>query len=307
MSSASPAAPAAPADVAARTDAAEKPPEGSASKGRRNGADRHAAFAIGVATTLAAIIFGLREVLPNPNEGVTNLYALPIAIVAVRFGAIGGTIAALLSLALFAEWEMSNSDISVGAIGYLNRGTAFLVLGLIVGRFANERRLLVGRLAELATIDPLTGMANRAKFEAEFSAELARHRRHGRPGALLLADLDGFKAINDSLGHRAGDQVLKDVANVMCEQVRGTDTIARIGGDEFVVLLPDTSAEQAEAKARMLSDVVATSVRTVGGEPIVLGLSIGWVGFDGNTLGSPDQLLHAADQAMYRVKACRYA
>ena len=148
-------------------------------------------------------------------------------------------------------------------------------------------------------------MANRARFEAEFTAELARHRRHGRPGALLLADLDGFKSINDSLGHRAGDQVLKDVANVIRDQVRGTDTIARIGGDEFVVLLPDTTAEQAEAKARMLSDVVATSVRTVGGEPIVLGLSVGWVGFDGNTLDSPDQLLHAADQAMYRVKASR--
>ncbi len=304
MSSASPAAPAAPADVAARTDAADERSEGSASN---QGADRNAVVAIGIAMTLAVIIFALREALPNPNEGVTNLYAVPIAIVAVRFGAIGGTIAALLSLALFAQWETSNSDISVGVIGYLNRGTAFLVLGLIVGRYASERRLLVARLAKLATIDPLTGMANRARFEAEFTAELARHRRHGRPGALLLADLDGFKSINDSLGHRAGDQVLKDVANVIRDQVRGTDTIARIGGDEFVVLLPDTSAEQAEAKARMLSDVVATSVRTVGGEPIVLGLSVGWVGFDGNTLDSPDQLLHAADQAMYRVKACRYA
>ncbi len=97
---------------------------------------------VAVAVSLAVVIYALREILPNPNEGVTNLYAIPIALLAVRFGALGGTVAALISLALFAAWEFNNDDVVVGVIGYVSRGSAFLVLGVIVGRFASERRAL---------------------------------------------------------------------------------------------------------------------------------------------------------------------
>ena len=268
----------------------------------RSNTDQHTAFTIALAVVLAAIIYAVREVLPNPNEGVTNFYAIPIAIVAVQFGAVGGAIAALLSLALFAEWEVTSPDVVVGPIGYISRGLAFLVLGVIVGRFASERRALVARLEELATTDPLTGVANRRKFSADFAVELARSRRHKRPGALLLADLDGFKAVNDSLGHRAGDHVLKRVADILQQHVRVTDMVGRIGGDEFVVLLPDTTRADANAVAQKLRNAVPEAVREVDGKPIRLGLSIGCVCFDGSTPHSPAELVHAADEAMYRNK-----
>ena len=271
----------------------------------RAGADQRTAFTIALVVVLAAVIYVLRELLPNPNEGVTNLYAIPIAIVAVRFGAIGGAIAALLSLALFAEWETTSPDVVVGPIGYMSRGLAFLVLGVIVGRFASERRALVARLEEVATTDPLTGVANRRRFHGDCAVELARSRRYKRPGALLLADLDGFKGVNDSLGHEAGDQVLKSVADVLRQSVRVTDIVARIGGDEFVVLLPDTSCPDANAVAQKLRDAVPEAVREVHGKQIRLGLSVGCACFDGSTPHSPADLLRAADEAMYRNKARR--
>ncbi len=263
------------------------------------------AVTIGLAVTFAAVIFVARELLPNPDEGVTNLYALPIAIVAVRFGAIGGVVAALASMALFALWEMTSPDVQIGPIGYLIRATAFVLLGWLVGRFARERHALIARLTEMAHSDPLTGLANRAMLETAFIAELTRTRRHGHRGALLLADLDGFKAINDTFGHAVGDQVLKEVATLLRGQLRAVDTVARIGGDEFVVLLPETTRSGADMVIRKLDEAIPRTLRTVDGEAVKVGVSIGCICFDGSTTESPEGLLHAADHAMYQVKAGR--
>ena len=265
--------------------------------------NQRGALTIALAVVLASTIYLIRDALPNPNEGVTTLYVIPVAIVAMRFGAVGGAVAALISLALFASWELSSDDVTVGPIGYASRGTAFLVMGLIVGRFATERRVLVARLGALATVDRRTGLANRHKFEREFEAELARVRRHGRPGAVLIADLDGFKAINDTLGHRAGDEVLRDVAMLLTDQVRVTDVVARVGGDEFVLLLPDTPPADAALVADRIREAVPARVHEVDGEPVAVGVSVGCATFDGDTTSSPAELLHVADEAMYRAKA----
>jgi two-component system, cell cycle response regulator len=159
----------------------------------------------------------------------------------------------------------------------------------------------------LADRDPssdfLTALANRAEFESAFATEMARARRYGHPGALLLADLDGFKAINDTFGHAVGDQVLKDVARVLREYLRATDTIARLGGDEFVALLPETTPAAADAIADKLSQAIPRAFERVAGKPVTLGISVGCVCFDGSTVESPEDLLHAADRAMYEAKA----
>lgn len=265
------------------------------------------ATTVAVAVALALAIYALREVLPNPNEGITNLYAIPIAIVAVRFGAVGGTVAALISLILFAVWERTNEDVVVGLLGYVSRGTAFLLLGVIVGRFASERRALIARLEKSSKTDPLTGLLNRATLEAEIAVELARARRHARPGALLYADLDGFKTVNDTFGHRAGDEVLMCVAQVFQRHTRAIDKIGRIGGDEFVFLLPDATCADAEAMAAKLREGVAAGVSEAVGRPITVGVSVGCVDFDGRTAESAVTLLQAADEAMYRNKAHRRA
>ena len=271
----------------------------------RIGADQHGALTISLAIVLAAVIYAGRDAFPNPNEGLTHLYSLPIAIVAVRFGAVGGVIAAVASLALFAVWDISDADVHVGPAGYLSRGSAFLLLGLIVGRFSSERRLLVARLDKLATGDPLTGLANRAKLELELTAQLRTARRQDRPGMILLADLDGFKAINDTHGHSAGDKVLRAVADTLRAEVRADDVVARIGGDEFVVVLPDTPPEVGEAVARAMSEAIGRRVREVDGSPVAVGVSIGCVAFGRKAQDGPDELLNAADEAMYRVKRAR--
>lgn len=276
------------------------PESGSSGAAQRN------ALVIGLGVVLAALIYALREVLPNANEGVTSLYSIPIAIIAVRFGTLGGVAAAFVSLGLFAEWELTNEDITVGPVGYASRGAAFLVLGFIVGRFATERRVLVARLQGLAHSDPLTGLPNRAKFEAAFLTELARARRYGHRGAVLLADLDGFKAINDTFGHGAGDRVLQNVAGMLQEQVRSTDTAARLGGDEFAALLPETPPSGAETTAQRLRQAIPGAAADIAGDRVSLTISIGYAFFGESTDESPQQLLDAADQAMYEAKAARH-
>ena len=116
------------------------------------------------------------------------------------------------------------------------------------------RKRMEASLQRLADHDPLTDLWNRRRFEEELRRQVARCRRYGEKAALLLMDLDGFKAVNDSFGHKAGDDLLKLVAAALQQRVRGTDAVARLGGDEFAVLLgnvsPDQAAERGRAAAR---------------------------------------------------------
>ncbi|HSD78813.1 MAG TPA: GGDEF domain-containing protein, partial [Solirubrobacteraceae bacterium] len=106
-----------------------------------------------------------------------------------------------------------------------------------------ERRGAALRRASL--LDPLTGLANRRLLHERLEAELARHRRHGGPVAVLALDLDGFKGVNDRFGHPVGDEVLRDVAHALRRALRAEDVAARAGGDEFWVLAPETGADGA--------------------------------------------------------------
>jgi GGDEF domain-containing protein len=103
-----------------------------------------------------------------------------------------------------------------------------------------DRRRLERQLRHQAEHDALTGLANRRVFAAELGRQLARERRYGGESSLLMVDLDGFKEINDTLGHAAGDLVLQAIGYLLAGRVRDTDLVARLGGDEFAVLLPGT-------------------------------------------------------------------
>ena len=144
-----------------------------------------------------------------------------------------------------------------------------------------------------ATRDPLTGVFNRARFEEELDRYRALADRHGYQddAALFMVDIDGLKRVNDKHGHIAGDDYLKTVAETIGRRLRLSDVFARIGGDEFAVLLPHTSAEQAQKLARTLVERVRmNSVGTVS-----IGISMVGPGrFDG--------ALERADEAMYHAK-----
>src|SRR5205085_3469055 len=136
--------------------------------------------------------------------------------------------------------EDARRGAEVGALGYITDPTD---LGLLLAR---ARTLLdfknyLDSCEEAAFTDHLTGLANRRRFERQLEREVARTRRYGRPFCLLLVDIDNFKAVNDERGHEAGDEALRRVANAIQSDTRGIDTGARIGGDEFAVILPETA------------------------------------------------------------------
>jgi two-component system, cell cycle response regulator len=155
------------------------------------------------------------------------------------------------------------------------------------------------RLARQALSDDLTGLANRRHGGRQLEREIALCVRHGRLLALVRVDVDHFKAINDSRGHQAGDEVLVEVSRRLAEAVRGGDELARWGGDEFVVLLPDTDKAGAlRAAERLRASVAAAPIAVAGGE-LPVTVSVGWAHWAGDT---PDDLLARADRALYGAK-----
>jgi diguanylate cyclase (GGDEF)-like protein len=155
------------------------------------------------------------------------------------------------------------------------------------------------RLRHLADHDPLTGLLNRRGFGRELRRHVSRLMRYGTTGALLMLDLDNFKAYNDAHGHAGGDKLLQAVSNGLSERLRGSDLIGRIGGDEFAVLLPEVSSEQAEVVAAAL----VQSVRELdqpGEQPVTI--SVGIFCFDDVERLSEDRAMVGADLAMYAAK-----
>jgi diguanylate cyclase (GGDEF)-like protein/PAS domain S-box-containing protein len=165
-----------------------------------------------------------------------------------------------------------------------------------------ERRRSDAELFHLANHDPLTGLLNRRSFEAALEAHVARTRRYGPDGALLFVDIDHFKSVNDAHGHHLGDEVIVAVSNAMRTRLRSTDIIARVGGDEFAVLLPTGGADVVRHVADMLVEILRSDIANVGGQELELTASIGLALFDGAGL-SADEMLIKADLAMYDAKA----
>src|SRR3954469_19002217 len=164
-----------------------------------------------------------------------------------------------------------------------------------------ERRSFEAELRFLADHDALTGLPNRRRFHDELQRHLAFTGRYGGEGAVLLFDLDNFKYLNDTQGHKAGDQYLVSLARVLKERLRQTDVVARLGGDEFGVLLPAAGPVQARRVADLLAQAVRDHAPLVGGQPVKLSTSVGIACF-GHGTANPDELLAAADLAMYDAK-----
>ncbi len=158
-------------------------------------------------------------------------------------------------------------------------------------------------LESLVVTDPLTGLLNRRGFEAEMHRSLAAARRYQESGALIYVDLDGFKPINDTYGHAAGDEVLKRVAQILTENVRDSDRVARVGGDEFVILFPRTGRDGALTRAEMLDGLINSALVNWQGRLIAVRASFGFQLFGAED--SPESLLARADEAMYAVKKMR--
>ncbi len=170
-------------------------------------------------------------------------------------------------------------------------------LGRIVERFQAEQLLL-----KLATTDPLTGLWNRRHFFDLAEREVARSRRYERPLACIMFDIDYFKQINDSYGHMFGDRVLKEMVWCCRKIIRQVDIFARYGGDEFVILLPETGLDHCMQLADRLCSEFQNKPLKINQREISISLSLGLASMQGNEHLALDTLLNRADEALYEAK-----
>jgi diguanylate cyclase (GGDEF)-like protein len=183
-------------------------------------------------------------------------------------------------------------------IAIVGLALAALLATLVVIWSRNER---MQELARQANHDSLTGLKNRRRFKEDLRAELARSHRYGAPGALLMLDVDRFKRVNDSLGHAAGDRALVDIAEVLLARARETDVVARIGGDEFAIVLPRCKLEEACEIATEIATAIRERVRSDPDVPPITA-SIGIAPFGTGLRLSYETVLAQADAAMYEAK-----
>lgn len=227
-------------------------------------------------------------------------------IVAVLIGALAGTAGFALLVVHRQNRRLSHL---LGRLASAQDEAS--LVGVDAGRIRDHRlresvETLAGRVALTwiqATVDPLTGIANRQAILRLVDEEIARAARYQRPLSVILADLDHFKRLNDAHGHEAGDIVLRHVGEILAGGVRTVDTAGRYGGEEFLIVLPETDADVAAAVAEKLRRIVASSpVRLPTGEEIGVTLSAGVAGGMGTILRS-DILVRDADAALYSAKA----
>jgi diguanylate cyclase (GGDEF)-like protein len=249
-----------------------------------------------IALALALVgVIGLLDYVTGWEVYFSTFYLAPVCFAAWFMGRGVGALVAVLSAAAgwWAVYLQTGHTFSHPAIPYWNvaaRLCLFLLAALAVGAL---RRALVH-----ARTDPLTGLPNSRAFHEAAETEMNRAHRYRRPFTIAVLDIDGFKRVNDQLGHARGDEVLKGVANTLSGSLRASDVAARLGGDEFALLLPEAGEEAARRALKKVHAALTAAVRGLRPE---VGFSIGAATF----ALPPASLLVAlgrADEPMYSAK-----
>ncbi|MGZ6372158.1 MAG: GGDEF domain-containing protein, partial [Candidatus Limnocylindria bacterium] len=294
-------------------------------------ANRSAIYALGGAAVVMVVV--LHEMLPRRMRGrsivgleVVGALALATGLVWLTGGAaspfvftyhllvvaaaltMGSRLALLVtaaaSLAYLGQLLLEGSLTADGGILLrvaVNLGSLWL-LAYLAGVYAGSERRVRARVLELSQTDTLTGLFNRGRLFPTLEQEVQRTRRSSRGFCVLMIDLDGLKAINDSLGHLRGDEVLRAVGRVINGSIRLVDSAYRYGGDEFLVLLPETEFIGAYVVAEKIREGVEQIGESLSTEQAATSVSIGLVSHpeDGS---SAEELMIAADRAMYQAKS----
>lgn len=214
----------------------------------------------------------------------------------------------VIVMTAYASIEYAVESMKAGALDFISKP-----LKLNHTLFIIEKALETHRLKELAdksvfykklsNIDEMTGVHNHRFFKQMLKNEIERHQRYGRQLTLLMADIDDFKRVNDTFGHPVGDHVLRTVAELMKKSIRGCDWLSRYGGEEFTVILPETSDDEAlQVAERIVTTICSHPFKDIEGEFLgSITITVGLASFPKDADG-PDQLLNRADRALYQGK-----
>jgi diguanylate cyclase (GGDEF)-like protein len=226
----------------------------------------------------------------NPGARLAGVIALLIiAIYAVR--AAGNLLGVDFS---FTQGSLAQAVLTLALI-FLSMAFNFGFLLMAIDRLRNE-------VADLALLDDLTGVGNRRHLLQRLSEQCARSERSGEPFALLVIDLDGFKMINDTHGHAAGDACLQHFTLMAQTRLRPGDMLARTGGDEFCIVLPSSTLREGAIIARRVLEVCRDDAEASAGNDIPIAVSIGVAQWNRQMGTFPDRLIAAADHALYAAK-----
>jgi diguanylate cyclase (GGDEF)-like protein len=257
---------------------------------------------VAAALVLATGLVHLTGAASSPFVFTYHLVAVAAALtLGSRLGVVvtaAASLAYLGQLALDSSLAASNGELlRVG----INLGSLWL-LAYLAGVYASAERRVRARVLELSQSDALTGLFNRGQLFPRLEQEVQRTRRSGRGFCVLMVDLDGLKAINDSMGHLRGDEVLRAVGRVITGSIRGVDAAYRYGGDEFLILLPETEFIGAYVVAEKIREGVEEIGATIGSEEASTSVSIGLVSHPEDGWSS-EEIMIAADRAMYQAKS----
>lgn len=207
------------------------------------------------------------------------------------------------------KMETATKGLELGASDYIhapfdaNEMVARLRSQMRRKKYSDRLRSNVRDSLRMAVIDPLTGLYNRRYATQHMNRIIERSEESGQPYAVVMLDIDKFKSVNDTYGHDTGDNVLKEFARRLQENLRGVDLIARLGGEEFLVVMPDTGPREVEFAAERLRKAIEKQTFVAESDhPIPLTVSLG-VAFGGPTDKNPDLLIQQADKALYESKA----
>ncbi len=243
-------------------------------------------------------MIGMIHVLSGPTIELSMFYLIPLVFAAWYIGTGLGIFVSVMSV---VDWFAVDAPLEEGLAQLgddLFNASARLVVFLVVVMFIHLLRQALDRAHALARVDPLTQLLNVQSLHELGSRELSKAMRHGSPMTSMFIDLDGFKAINDTLGHQAGDAVLRTFAQALRANVRATDLAARVGGDEFLIVMPDTGPDVAAHIAAKLRDQMLKAMRSADWS-VTFSLGVSTFVHPPHTI---DDLVNRADAMMYRVK-----